>query len=737
MEKRRIIRNFIIFPISFLIILFLIIQLKASWQTDLKEYSANPIFDPSHRSYYPSISYNENGFNGHGETAYYKMWYASHNGSNYNLRYVSSNDGKTWINDSVLSLNTSPSDPNHPVVVYDPSGFGNSSGPYYKMWYWASGGASMIPGGSGDIQAIWYAESSDGINWSNNQKIHQNTSIENLKLNNGISGTHFYHLYGPGYVLYNPTATNTGSSTPTDKNDDAPMSYAYIMYFDTSSEGTTPEGSAEALALAYSTDGINWIRHGDAPVMIPSGNPSEWDGHYIYGPSVLKLGSTYHLWYSGSDGTTGTYDAGEGGVGQGTYYARGIGHATSSDGINWTKDSNNPIAHVQNDVNWRNDRTYTPSVIYDNNFFSGHGDNCQFKMYHSGKSLAGSGEDSYNIIYWAINSGTLTVDLGAHNPSSGIYKNNDENISLLQISLSANNIENWNISSLTFSTSGSINEATDISKIFLYQDTNQNGQKDAGDLLIKEINPPTSDDGNLIFTNLSGVIDQNTTESWILVYSLSGQAAGEENFKVNLENFSAEAATTHSGQIIANLPLSGNLMKIGSISLWDPLNKTNNFEDANQNQKLDPGEIVTYTITIGNAGNIDSPNAKFVDPLPRYTSFIEGSFSDAYARYDSSRHEVIWEGPLKTESTLTFSLKVRIDENIPANHTLENKFSFYPDKNNLLEVYEKASSLVSSDEIKTSQAELPQTSHLALVSSLLGVLIFFISTSLFLIIRKL
>lgn len=161
-------------------------------------------------------------------------------------------------------------------------------------------------------------------------------------------------------MIYNPTGTNVGSDTQDDKSDDEPMSYKYVMYYDTSSEGTSPEGSYEQLALAYSTDGIYWIRYGDEPILIPSGDINDWDGKYITHGTVLKFDDgSYGLWYSG-----GVNDSND-----------GIGFAYSLDGISWIK-SSNPVFHQDDGVSWRNNRTYTPMVIKDG---------CSYWMWFTGQ----------------------------------------------------------------------------------------------------------------------------------------------------------------------------------------------------------------------------------------------------------------------------------------------------------------------------------------------------------------
>lgn len=308
------------------------------------EYASNPVFHPAQKSYYPCVIYDANTFSGHGDSYCYKMWYS--NGSTVRLAY--SNDGINWVDQGSGDLNTL-TNPNHPVVLYDANGFGG--GVYYKMWYWNSASEYTNP--------IRYAESSDGVNWVNDQAITQDPSAPLVA--GWVAPYWFYSSYGAGAVLYNSAGYAT--INPTD-----PMGNKYVMYFDAASQGYAPDGTDEGTALAFSADGIYWSRYGSEPVLTGSGG-SAWDSNYAYAWSVLKINGQYEMWYSG--GQSGS--------------SEGIGYAQSTDGITWTKQAD-PVMHISDCVTWRSDRTYTPSVLYDANQFSGHGDAAYFKMWYTGLS---------------------------------------------------------------------------------------------------------------------------------------------------------------------------------------------------------------------------------------------------------------------------------------------------------------------------------------------------------------
>ncbi len=311
---------------------------------------------------YTCVVFDAAAFGENGGT--YKMWYSAYDRGleRMSLGCASSADGVTWKKSSAGMLDGLYSgDNDRPVVLYDQDRFGDVGGPLYKIWYWTG------PEQEDSIGAIHYAASEDGINWYGDRAIEQSrlfplvTGGEAAPLtgeatagafNNAAYSelqNWFYRLQGPGYIIYNPNAANTGSKTARNRSDDAPLSYRYVMYYDSASEGFSPDGSMRQISLAYSTDGIFWIRYGDQPVIVPGG-AGGWDGMYAYRASVLMIDGLYHMWYAGGDGQAPAYDA------------KGIGHGTSEDGISWVLDDE-PVIDVGDNESWRLDRTGAPCVV--------------------------------------------------------------------------------------------------------------------------------------------------------------------------------------------------------------------------------------------------------------------------------------------------------------------------------------------------------------------------------------
>jgi hypothetical protein len=294
----------------------------------------NPIYNPypggsNFEDYWCQVIKSETSFDGNGPASTYKMWHQGNTGISVSY----SNDGVNWINPT----NTTLLNVYHPCIIYDKDGFGG--GLYtYKMWVWDGGNLNSISN-------ILFAQSTDGLNFTVPVSVTQNPLSP---LVTGVAGAYFYHLYGPGLVLYNANATSILGQ---------PYTFPYVMFFDSATEGFGPIlGVSEEIGLAFSVDGLLWTRYGIQPILIPPGPTMGWNGTHIYRPSVLLVNGIYHMFYSGSNDTIDPLTT--------IPYAHGIGHATSVDGITWTVDLN-PIFIYSDGQPWRNTRTYTPSVLFE------------------------------------------------------------------------------------------------------------------------------------------------------------------------------------------------------------------------------------------------------------------------------------------------------------------------------------------------------------------------------------
>jgi hypothetical protein len=121
-------------------------------------------------------------------------------------------------------------------------------------------------------------------------------------------------------------------------------------------EGYAASGGSHLGALA----GTNrWAVYTNNPVLRP-GATGEWDAGALGSMTVLKVGDRYHLYYEawgvrGRDSTD--------------YNTLQIGHATSRDGLRWTKDPANPVLPKGKDKDWDRDGTWDPFVLHEDGVF--------------------------------------------------------------------------------------------------------------------------------------------------------------------------------------------------------------------------------------------------------------------------------------------------------------------------------------------------------------------------------
>ena len=112
------------------------------------------------------------------------------------------------------------------------------------------------------------------------------------------------------------------------------------------------DGYVWRICYATSPDGVVWTKHPSNPVL--SEDPGwEWDNGGVGGPAVVKLGGRYVMYYSGMDWNDTTIAA--------------IGRAHSSDGVNWTKDLANPILTSTGGKAWESVNVFHPCLLVDEN----------------------------------------------------------------------------------------------------------------------------------------------------------------------------------------------------------------------------------------------------------------------------------------------------------------------------------------------------------------------------------
>jgi predicted GH43/DUF377 family glycosyl hydrolase len=136
-----------------------------------------------------------------------------------------------------------------------------------------------------------------------------------------------------------------------------------------------------------------WTRYDGNPVVV-TGTAGSWDAITVADPAVISDGTTYKMWYSGSDDIFPSDD-----------FSSSIGYATSTNGITWTKYSGNPIL-TGSDGSWDTSLGIAGVVF----------DGTTYHMWYGGFGGGLNGAIGYvtstNGITWTRYSGNPVLQLG-------------------------------------------------------------------------------------------------------------------------------------------------------------------------------------------------------------------------------------------------------------------------------------------------------------------------------------
>jgi hypothetical protein len=102
-----------------------------------------------------------------------------------------------------------------------------------------------------------------------------------------------------------------------------------------------------------------WAVYPSNPVLRP-GAPGTWDAGALGSMSVLKVGELFHMYYEAWSIR---------GHSRMDYKTLQIGHATSRDGLHWTKAPANPVLPRGTSGAWDCDGTWDPFVLYEDGVF--------------------------------------------------------------------------------------------------------------------------------------------------------------------------------------------------------------------------------------------------------------------------------------------------------------------------------------------------------------------------------
>jgi uncharacterized repeat protein (TIGR01451 family) len=125
---------------------------------------------------------------------------------------------------------------------------------------------------------------------------------------------------------------------------------------------------------------------------------------------------------------------------------------------------------------------------------------------------------------------------------------------------------------------------------------------------------------------------------------------------------------------------------LGGLVLRSPLNyDLAGSTKAASVSKIAPNNVVTYTLTLSNAGNLDHPAVVITDTLPLSITYVSESLAWSAGQGTYADGTVSWTGPVSLTQPTTITYKAKVDVFTPTGHLITNTASIDDGLNPLLE----------------------------------------------------
>lgn len=225
-------------------------------------------------------------------------------------------------------------------VLYEPDELNPAR--RYKLFYSGYSGAY-----SGNNVYVGWAYSEDGLHWTKAGKVHPRPLEDPYVVKQG----NVYYLYAEDKAdipfrnirllqSFNCVFWTDEGDVFDVRDGGTPFNWessdvsSPIVWFEGDTWYLMYEGRGGGLSgrigLATSTNGRDWQRRASGAPVFVNGAPGQWDETNVVSDDVIKLGSTYYLFYHGF------------GRSQSSGFWTGL--ATSTDLVHWTRNPSNPIS---------------------------------------------------------------------------------------------------------------------------------------------------------------------------------------------------------------------------------------------------------------------------------------------------------------------------------------------------------------------------------------------------------
>ena len=155
---------------------------------------------------------------------------------------------------------------------------------------------------------------------------------------------------------------------------------------------------------------------------------------------------------------------------------------------------------------------------------------------------------------------SASVSLGIKNPTAHTWFYNESSADLwnelAQIRIANDGAEDITLFTITLKASGSGNDATDINKIEIYADLNNDGSVGAGDIKIGAAQPAYNQDNGQTTIGLNYNIQKGDTKVFLVAYVMKPAAPAGATYEFTVTNIKAVGKTTGSLFSINGLPIT-------------------------------------------------------------------------------------------------------------------------------------------------------------------------------------
>ncbi len=233
----------------------------------------------------------------------------------------------------------------------------------------------------------------------------------------------------------------------------------------------------------------------------------------------------------------------------------------------------------------------------------------------SGLAITNSGAPLNSGLATISVTGNLALATGSNNPQASSISASDQEIAMLQLQLTANATEAIEITSISFNTSGTADESTDLDSAIVIDDVNNNGVYDlAFDTKIGATISSFTNDGLITISSINDTIDAGTSENWLVLYYLSGSASADETFRTSVNNSANISATGISSTNTINpsgTPVSGNAKTVSTTGVLTMALAGNNPGNENINGNADDVTLMSFSLTANDVEDIDVTSITF------------------------------------------------------------------------------------------------------------------------------